>query len=130
MHTSIGFSAAAANAAGALLNGGTIECRTGSRPANTEATASGTLLGTLAFSATAFATTLTRTITANAITQDSGADNDGTIGYVRCKTSGGVAVLDLTVGVGTGECQFNSLEAVTGLPIAFSSMTITFPDGT
>jgi len=129
MHTAVSFSAAAANAALALLNGGTIECRTGARPTDTATEASGTLLGTLTFNATAFATTSTRVATANAITQDSGADADGTIGYVRCKSSGGTAILDMTVGVGSGECQFNSLTATTGLPIAFSSMTVTFPEG-
>lgn len=129
MHYSVASAAAMLNAWGALLNGGTIEVRTGSRPADTATAASGTLLGTLSFSATAFATTSTRTLTANSITQDSGADADGTVGYVRLKTSGGVAQADLTVGVGSGECQFNSLTATTGLPISFSSLAITLPEG-
>lgn len=129
MRHSIVSAAAMLNAWGALLNSGTIECRTGARPANVETAASGTLLATLTFGATAFATTSTRTLTANAITQDSGADTDGTIGYVRLKNSGGTAVADLTVGVGTGEVQFNSLTATTGLPVSFSSMQITMPDG-
>jgi hypothetical protein len=129
MKTSVASSAAAANAWGALLNSGTIECRTGAQPATTADTATGTLLGTLTFGNPAFATTATRAITANAITQDSSADANGTIGYVRCKTSGGVAQADMSVGVGSGECQFNSLVATTGLPISFTSMVITFPDG-
>jgi hypothetical protein len=129
MHTSIASAAAMLNAFGALLNSGTIECRTGSAPATVETAATGTLLGTLTYGATAYAITTTRTLTANAITQDSGADADGTIGYVRIKTSGGTAVADLTVGVGSGECQFNSLTATIGLPIQFSSMTHTLPNG-
>lgn len=129
MHYSIPSAAAMLNAWGALLNSGTIEVRTGTRPTDTATAATGTLLGTLTFGATAFATTSTRTLTANSITQDSGADADGTIGYVRLKTSGGTAQADLTVGVGTGECQFNSLTATTGLPISISSMTITMPEG-
>jgi hypothetical protein len=129
MHNSIVSAAAALNAWGALLNGGTAQVRTGTRPTNCETAATGTLLGTLTLNATAFTTTTTRTLTANAVTQDSGADADGTIGYVRLLSSGAVAHADLTVGVGTGEAQFNSLTATTGLPISFSSMTITMADG-
>jgi len=129
MHYSIASTAAMLNAWGALLNGGTAECRTGARPANAEAADSGTLLGTLTLGSPAFATTATRTLTANAVTEDAGADTDGTIGHVRLKTSGGVAQADLTVGVGTGEAQFNSLNAVTAQPIGCTGMTFTLPDG-
>lgn len=129
MHNDIAGCAVMLNAWGATLNNGTAEVRTGTRPSTCETADSGTLLGTLTFGATAFATTSTRTLTANSITQDSGADADGTIGHVRIKTSGGTVRADLTVGVGSGEAQFNSLTATTGLPIAFSAMTISLADG-
>lgn len=131
MRTSAAFSNAALDAACALLNSGTIECRTGTPPASVSDAATGTLLGTLTFGATAFAAASARSAAANSITQDSAADADGTIGYCRFKSSGGTAHLDMSVSItgGGGEVQFNSLTATTGLPIAFSSCTVTFPDG-
>ena len=59
---------AAADAVCALCNGGTIQIRSGTQPANANTAATGTLLVTLTFSATAFAAaTGAGVATANAI---------------------------------------------------------------
>lgn len=83
----------------ALYNSGTIEIRTGTPPTKPEDSATGTLIGTLTFGATAWGTP-TNTAgtpavsTANAITQDSAADNANSGGalYYVAKSSGGTAL--------------------------------------
>lgn len=111
-------------------NSGLMRCYTGSAPANVDTATSGTLLGTLTFSATAFGSSSSRVLTANSITQDSSADASGTIGYVRCFASDGTTALsDHLVGVGSGEAQFNTLSVAAGQPISCTSFTITQPDG-
>jgi hypothetical protein len=121
------------NARKTAYNSGLIRCYTGTAPADvaTAQTAlTGTLLGTLTFGATAFGSSSGGVLTANAITQDSAADANGTIGYVACMASNGTTVISLhSVGVGSGEFQFNTLLAAVGQPISCTSCTITQPDG-
>src|SRR5215472_5850935 len=93
---------AATNAVCALCNGGTIEVRSGTQPANANATATGTLLVTLTFAATAFAAAAAGVAAANAI----GAANavaTGTAAWFRAKTSGGGAVFDGSVGTSAAD---------------------------
>jgi hypothetical protein len=131
MKESIAQANAANNGRATAYNSGTMRCYTGSAPANADAALTGTLLATLTFGATAFGASASRVLTANAITQDSSADNTGTIGYVACVASNGTTVISLhTVGVGTGEAQFNTLSVSTGQPVACTAFTITQPDGT
>jgi hypothetical protein len=117
----------------ALLNGGYVEIRTGAQPATANTAASGTLLGTLPLSATAFgaATTASPSVaTANAITSDTNADASGTAGWFRGYTSGGTAVIDgdiTTTAVGTGNMLMDTTTVVAGGTIAFSSWTISKP---
>ena len=117
----------------ALLNTGYIEIRTGAQPATADTAATGTLLGTLPLSATAFgaATTASPSIaTANAITSDSDADDTGTAGWFRAYTTGDVAVIDgdiTTTGVGTGDMLLDNTSIVAGGTIAVSSWTISKP---
>ncbi len=99
---------AAVDAVGPLLNGGTIQIRTGSQPTNVSDAATGTLLGTLTFSATAFGSGSTGTATANSITSDSSADNSGTAGHARFLNSGGTAVADADCGQGSGTVNFDN----------------------
>lgn len=115
---------AAAAAIGALLNGGTVELRTGSQPATPGTAATGTLLATLSLSATAFGSPSTGTITANAITQDASADASGTAGWFRGLSSGGTAVIDGAVGT---EMTLNNTSIVAGGTVSVSSWTITMP---
>ena len=110
---------AARNAAGTaltdLLNSGSIEIRTGTSP-GVDSAATGTLLGTLPLSATAFGTWSAGSATANAITQDASADATGTAGYFRALDSGS----------GT-DMILNSVSIVAGATIDITSWVINHP---
>lgn len=108
---------------------GVIEVRTGSRPANADATATGTLLGTITLAdpcGTVSGTT--GQLTFAAATPDSSADASGTIGHVRVLASDGTKIMDLDATDGTspisGFAVFNTLTAEAGLPINLISMTV------
>ena len=121
---------AARNAAGAaltaLLNSGSIEIRTGSSP-GVDSAATGTLLGTLPLSATAFGTWAAGSATANAITQDASADATGTAGYFRALNSGLAAVIDGTVATSGTDMILNSVSITSGATIDITSWTINHP---
>lgn len=120
---------AAASAVGALLNGGTVEIRTGSQPATPGTAATGTLLGTLTLSATAFGAASTGTITANTITGDTSADASGTAGWFRGIDSSSTAVIDgsITASGGGGDMTLDSTSIVAGGTISMTSWTLTMP---
>jgi len=108
----------------AALNGGYLEIRTGTQPATVATAASGTLLGTLTLSATAFAPASGGSAAANAITGDSSADATGTAGWFRAYTSGGVAYSDGAVGTSGAELNLNSTSIVAGGTINVTSWTV------
>lgn len=121
---------AARNAAGtaltALVNSGSIQIRTGSSP-GVDSVATGTLLGTLPLSATAFGTWSAGSATANSITQDSSADATGTAGYFRALDSGSGAVIDGTVGTSGTDMILNSVAITSGATIDITSWVINHP---
>ena len=106
---------------------GTIAIRTGSQPTNVGDADSGTLLGTLTFSATAFGASSSGTATANSITSDTNADASGTAGHFRIKDSASNIVADGTCGQGSGDLSFDNSVIVAGGTIAISSFTVTVP---
>lgn len=118
---------AVADAEGDMLNSGTIQIRTGAQPTNVDDAASGTLLGTLTFSATAFGSPGTPTggVTANAITSDTNADASGTAAHARILTSAPAIHSDATCGQGSGDFNFDNNVIVAGGTIAVSSLTLT-----
>jgi hypothetical protein len=105
---------------------GTIRIRTGTQPTNVGDADTGTLLGTLTFSATAFGSASTGVATANTITSDTSADNSGTAGHFRMYMNSGIHS-DGTCGQGSGDLSFDNSTIVAGGVIAISSMTITVP---
>ena len=123
---------AARNSAGTaltdLLNTGSIEIRTGTSP-GVDSAATGTLLGTLPLSASAFGTWAAGSATANAITQDASADATGTAGYFRALNSGSGAVIDGTVSAtgGGGDLELNSVSIVAAATIDITSWVINHP---
>jgi hypothetical protein len=126
---------AALDAALALLNvggAGTVEIRTGAPPTNVEDAATGTLLGTLTLSATAFPASADANpgaiATANAITDDSSADASGTAGWFRAKSGGGTGVIQGTCGTASADMILNTAVIVSGLPISVTSWTVTMPE--
>jgi hypothetical protein len=108
---------------------GTIQIRTGAKPATPNTAASGTLLGTLTFSDPAFGAASNGVATANAITSDNVADASGTAGYFRALDSNGAAVFDGTIGLtGSGaDLIMNDVAIVAGGIIAISALTYTQP---
>lgn len=122
---------AAVDALAALFNSGTLKFYTGTIPA-TPATAvtTQTLLGTVTMNATAFGagTSANPSIaTANAITQDSSADANGTATWARALASNGTTVLaDLTVGLsGSGaDIIMDDVVIVQAAAIAIASFTL------
>ncbi len=109
--------------------GGTATCRvrTGAQPTNVADADSGTLLGTLTASATAFGASANGVAAANAITSDTTADNSGTAGHHRWYTGGGVVHSDGSCGQGSGDLNFDNAVIVAGGVIAISAYTITTP---
>ncbi len=121
---------AARNAAGTaltdLVNSGSIQIRTGTSP-GVDSAATGTLLGTLPLSATAFGTWSAGSATANSITQDASADATGTAGYFRALDSGSGAVIDGTVGTSGTDLILNSVSITSGATIDITSWVINHP---
>ena len=120
----------ARNAAGTaltdLLNTGSIEIRTGTSP-GVDSAATGTLLGTLPLSATAFGAWSAGSATANSITQDASADATGTAGYFRALNAGSCAVIDGDVGTSGTDMILNSVAIVAGATIDITSWVINHP---
>ncbi len=114
---------------------GTIEIRTGSPTTNAEDTPTGTLLGTLTNSATAFGNAADinpgARATANAVTGDTAADASGTAGYFRQLNGSGVCVWigTITATGGGGDMTLASTSITAGEPISITSYTYTQPEG-
>ena len=118
---------AATDAVCALCNGGTIQVRSGTQPANANAAATGTLLVTLGFSATAFAPAGATggQAAANAITS-ANAVASGTASWFRAfKSDGTTAVFDGSVGTATADLILSSVALTSGGNVAVSSLTYT-----
>lgn len=121
-----------------LLDGGstaaTIRGRTGSQPADPDASESGTLLFTLTMSDPAFGSASDANpggrATASAITDDSSADATGTLGYCRCGATGSGAddLIDGEAGTSGADFNFNTLSIVSGATVSMSSFTVTVPE--
>lgn len=111
-------------------NAALIEFYDGTQPAGPgTAVSTQTKLGTLTGGSPFAGATSSGVITANAITQDSAADATGTATWARIKTSGGTAVLDLSVGTSNADIIMNTTAIVAGGPILVNSLTITMPGG-
>lgn len=118
---------AVADAEGDLLNGGSIQFRTGPQPTNVGDAAGGTLCGTVLFSATAFGAPAAGVVTAAAITSDTDADASGTVEHARLLDSVAAIHSDASCGQGSGDFNFDNNVIVAGGTIAVSSLTITAP---
>jgi hypothetical protein len=99
----------------------------GSQPATPEtAIGAQVLLAELTGNASAFAAAASAgVLTANAITQDSSANNTGTAAWFRILTSGAVAKIDGTVGLSGTDMIINNTSIAAGQVVSCSSLTIT-----
>lgn len=117
---------AAADAVCALANGGTIKIYTGSQPANADATATGTLLVTLNFSATAFAASTGAGVAAANAIAGANAVASGTAAWFRAyKSDGSTAVFDGSVGTSGADLVLSSVAITNGGNVAVSALTYT-----
>lgn len=64
-------------------------------------------------------------LTANAITQDSGANATGTAAFFRLCTSGGTAIAQGSVGTSGADCNLNTTNIVVGGPVQVTSFAFT-----
>lgn len=111
---------------------GTLVIRSGAAPTNVEDAATGTLLATLTFSATAFGAAADAnpgaTATASSITSDTSADATGTAGYFRAISGGGTAIFQGACGTSGSDMNFNSTAIQSGAEVAVTAMTVTVPE--
>lgn len=104
-----------------LFNGGVIEIRTGTQPANANATATGTVLTTLTLGNPAFGSITNGSSSANTIATVTAAAT-GTAGYARVYQTGGTVVLmDLSVGTSASNLVLTTASILAGGPVTVSS---------
>lgn len=98
----------------------------GVQPATVDTALSGNVvLATLPLSATAFAAAASGVLTANAITDDSSADNTGTASWGSLETSGNTRIVDFTVGTSGTDMIIDSVSITAGQVVSTSSFVIT-----
>jgi hypothetical protein len=107
----------------AIFNSGTLEIRTGGSPGAANA-ATGTLLASLTLPSDAFNSASSRTKSLSATITDLSADNSGTAGYARLKNGAGTRIIDMSVGVGSGELQLSTLTFVAGGVVNITGLTL------
>lgn len=109
-----------------LLDGGTLEIRSGVKPAATSDSAAGTLLATVTLGAPSFGAASTRSAT---ITDPAAATAaaTGTAGWFRAKTSGGTAVIDGTVGTSGADLNLSTTALVAGGSVDITGGTLSLP---
>lgn len=96
------------------------------RPATGAANGASVLLGTLTMDATnAFSAATAGKIVANAITEDSFADDSGTALWFRVTTSADVHVMDGDIGTGGSDLDLNTVIIVANATINITQFEIT-----
>lgn len=121
----------------AALDGGTgiIEVRTGSAPATAGAALTGTVLATIPIPSTMFSAASAASLAGASLPwTDSSADSGGTAGYAVARKSGDVATADdtvarllLTVGVGSGDLQFDNLSIASAQQVSITAFALAQP---
>jgi len=109
-----------------LINGGTLQIRTGSAPASADNAATGTLLATFTLPSPTFGSPSNGTVTAVAIT-DATAGNTGNAGYYRVLNNSATTLWQgaVTAVGGGGELQLDTIAITTGNLVHINSWTIT-----
>ena len=122
---------AQADALSALLDNGYLRIYDGTQPANANTPVSTqVLLAELRFNATAAPAASGGTLTMNAITQDSSADNTGTATWFRAlKSDGSTVVFDGSVGTSGCDINLGSTSITSGSSVGVTSMTFTISAG-
>lgn len=118
------------SALAALWNGGTIEIRTGAKPATPGAAATGTLLATVSLPSPAFGSPAAGVINLNDPPAVSGVAS-GAAGWCRVLSSSAAPVQDGTVTAtgGGGDLTLSTTSITPGLSVDITGGTITQPAG-
>ena len=124
MEVSVATRNASVDAANVLINGGTLEIRTGT-PAAIGSSPTGTVLGTFTIAGTAFGSASSGSATANAIS-DVTAGATGTAGHYVAKDSGGNPERAGVVGT---ELTINNSSITSGDTLSVTSWTFAQPAG-
>jgi hypothetical protein len=103
--------------------------RSGAEEANCAAADSGTLISTIALAADAFSNAASWAKAITAAVSDLSADNAGTLGHWRLKTSGGVVKIqgNITITGGGGDMTVDNLTVNAAQQIDVTSFSIGFP---
>jgi hypothetical protein len=110
----------------AVGSSGLLRIYAGTPPASANAALSGnTLLAELTCNATFAPAASGGVLTLNSITADSSADATDTATFFRLLTSGGTAIVQGTVGAGSGDLSLNTTSIVSGAQVSCSSFVIT-----
>ena len=122
---------AAVNAIAALLNGGTVEIRTGSQPSSPASADSGTLLVSIPLANPAFQSASNGSAALAGVPRQAQAQADGTAGHARFKTSGGQAVVDVAVSDpnGNGELKLDNVNIANSQQVNIISFSLSQPIG-
>jgi hypothetical protein len=110
-------------------NNGILRIYDGAQPADADtAITTQVILAELTMGATAFPAAAGGASAANAITNDSSANNTGTATWFRLFKSDGVtAILDGSAGTATVNLVLNSAAISSGAIVSVTSFTVTFP---
>lgn len=121
----------------AAFDGGTgiIEIRTGSAPATAGAALTGTVLATIPLPSAVYGAAAAAAISGSSLPwTDTAADASGTAGYAVQRLSGDGTGADdtlkrilYTVGVGSGEIQFDNLSINSGQQVSVTSASLSQP---
>jgi len=115
---------------GSGVSAGYIEIRTGNKPANPAAAATGTLLATLSFSNPAFGDATSGSTVSNTIVSDTDVDATGVAGWFRFYDRDANALLDGTIAAvgGGGDLEFNNTQFVAEGIAQINSFSVTMPE--
>lgn len=106
---------------------GTLKVYTGVQPANGDASAAGTLLGTLTFSDPAAPDPDAGMITFSAIAEDPDTDAGGTATWARILDSDANHIFDGDVGTSNAMIVLNRTDIAPGGPLRITSFSVVFP---
>jgi hypothetical protein len=122
---------AEADAVADLLDDGYLRIYDGTQPANADtAVGSQVLLAELRFANPAFGAASAGVATANAVTQDSSANNTGTASWFRAlKSDGSTVMFDGSVGTSGCNLNLNTTSIVSGAPVSVTALTFTAQKG-
>lgn len=107
-----------------LLDGGHVEIRTGSGPADPDDAATGTLLADIPLATPAFGAPTNGVALADAAAAETTGITDGTAGWYRAYSSADVPVID-----GSSDMTLTTSSITTGSPVGIISWSVTMPDG-